>query len=91
MPEYFNGCYFLMSVNIHNPTNRPVRGLKRPNNLLQVPNNGRLVMILVQGFQKEVVKPYFFEKQEVTAETYKRILRRYGFLKLVEYPEDNSF
>lgn len=83
-------CQFSLSGSV-NKQNCRVWGTERPNLVFDTPQNSPSVMVWCALSRREIIGPYFFENENVTGATYKRLLRYFLFPKLRDYPENLIF
>ena len=78
-------CKFLLSGRV-NKQNCRIWGTKRPKQVHEVPQHSPSVMVFCAGTKHEIIGPYFFENENVTQHSYKRMLRYIAFARLRNYP-----
>lgn len=83
-------CKFSLSGQV-NKQNCRIWGSERPQQVYEAPNNAPSVMVWCALSKNEIIGPYFFENENVTGQSYKRMLRYYVFPRLRNYPEDMIF
>ena len=83
-------CKFSLS-GVVNKQNCRIWGTERPNEVYETLHNSPSVMVWCALSQNEIIGPYFFENENVTGSTYKRMLRYFLFPKPRNYPETMIF
>ncbi len=83
-------CKFSLSGTV-NKQNCRIWGTERPNQVYETLHNSPSVMVWCAMSKSGVIGPYFFENENVTGSTYKRMLRYFLFPKLQNYPENMIF
>lgn len=83
-------CKFTLSGQV-NKQNCRIWGTERPNEVYETRTNSPSVMVWCAMSKNGIIGPYFFENENVTGTTYKRMLRYFLFPKLRDYPEDMIF
>ena len=83
-------CHFSLSGRV-NKQNCRIWGTERPQVVYEAPQSAPSIMVWCAISEKEVIGPYFFENENVTGDTYKRMLRYYAFPRLRDYPESMIF
>ncbi len=74
-----------------NKQNCRIWGTERPNQVYETLHNSPSVMVWCAMSKSGVIGPYFFENENVTGSTYKRMLRYFLFPKLQNYSENMIF
>ena len=83
-------CKFSLSGSV-NKQNCRIWGLERPKEVYETLHNSPSIMVWCALSESEIIGPYFFENENVTGSTYKRMLRYFLLPKLQGYPEDMIF
>ena len=78
-------CKFSLSRNV-NKQNCRIWGSERPNEVYETLHNFSSIMVWCALSESEEIGRYFFENENVTGSTYKRMLRYFLFPKLQGYP-----
>ena len=87
---YSDECSFSLSGRV-NKQNCRIWGTERPQEVYEVPQGARSVMVWCAISEKGVIGPYFFENESVTGDSYKKMLRYFLFPRLRDYPQDLIF
>ena len=66
-------------------------GIRAPNEVYETLHNSPSIMVWCAISKSEIIGPYFFENENLSGSTYKRMLRYFLFPKLRGYPEDMIF
>ena len=83
-------CKFSLSGKV-NKQNFRIWGTERPNEVYETLHNSPSVLIWCTMSKTEIIGPYFFENENVTGSSYKRMLRYFLFPRLRDYPETIIF
>jgi hypothetical protein len=83
-------CSFSLSGGV-NKQNCRIWGSERPQEVYESPQSAPSIMVWCAISKKGIIGPYFYENENVTGETYKKMLRYYFFPKLRDYSSDVIF
>ena len=87
----FSGEFKFSPTGRVNKQNCRVWGAERPNQVHEVPQHSPSVMVWCAVTKYEMIGSYFFENENVTQHSYKRMLRYYAFSRLRRYPQNTLF
>lgn len=83
-------CHFSLSGHV-NSQNCRIWGSERPKQVYETLQGAPSVMVWCGITAKEIIGPYFFDNENVTGDSYKKMLRYFVFRKLANYPDDMLF